>query len=303
MSISNHRFILRIIPLIIVSTALIFPSCAKKYVANDAEAFFLKSSEGQSGIIDTPSFIFSPPPKVLNKAWSATGVVALRPNGSFRGGTSNGIYVRKKSNGRTYILTTKHSIYDVKTLKRHDTEGVFVREFSNMESDYKSGKTLKLELNKLPQKLKYFSKRDDYIFIPVAELNTSALSDAQAFEFDDTAIAIQELQVAPKLFTPKNLYSVSIKKGKDQNGNTVIYKFYQTGFFVTTSTVSKQINPYDSKLVTDMDVLTGLSGSPILHVSGSSVDLVGIVVSRTKKKNCDRFTELLCRNSVLLING
>ena len=208
-------------------------ACTPPYQLDEGEQFFMSSLEGKAGIIGDPSFIFGPPPANLEKAWQATGLVGLQGGGKFESSTGNGVLVRLKNDDKLYVLTAKHIVYNVKTLKRKSPIGYFVINIHGKDGDYDNAKPLKLNLGALPKHLDEFTRNEDYLLIEVKP------AGVEPFDFKDGAFSLEHVEHIESL-NPKKLFSVSIKPSKNEvNGEKRMYKFYQTDFMLERDELTK----------------------------------------------------------------
>lgn len=270
-------------------------ACTPPYQLDEGEQFFMSSLEGKAGIIGDPSFIFGPPPANLEKAWQATGLVGLQGGGKFESSTGNGVLVRLKNDDKLYVLTAKHIVYNVKTLKRKSPIGYFVINIHGKDGDYDNAKPLKLNLGALPKHLDEFTRNEDYLLIEVKP------AGVEPFDFKDGAFSLEHVEHIESL-NPKKLFSVSIKPSKNEVGEKRMYKFYQTDFMLERDELTK-LTKDGYPLMTDMDSVRGLSGGAVFYDDGKGeLKIIGIIVSGTKKQGCENFTAALCRNKILLLN-
>ena len=269
-------------------------ACAPSYQPDEGEKFFMSSLVGEPGIIGDPSFIFGPPPANLEKAWQATGIVALKGGDKYESSTGNGVFVRLENDDKLYVLTAKHIVYNVKTLKRKSPKGFFIINVTGKNGDYDNVKLLWLNLRALPKRLDEFNKNEDYLLIEVQG------ADVEAFAFKDGVFSLKHVENIERLDSSK-LFSVGIKPSKGEAGHKRIYKFYQTDFMLERDEVTK-LTGSDNALMTDMDSISGLSGSPVFYDQKGSLEIVGILVTGTKKTGCVVHSYPLCENGILLVN-
>lgn len=249
-------------------------------VSNTTINAFSESVADQAGIIGEPSFILEEPTSSLKKAWDATGIISLKGSKGNRGSIGNGIFVRKKEDGKLYVLTAKHVIYDIKTLALKSQHGYFGYDLENRKSVF-------LKLDALPVKLDGFDPQDDKILIPVDEL------DVVAFQYQHRLVTKADI---PKIESANlsTLYSVGVKVQ-----NRHVYKFYQSNFVLQYHEIGIIKLPL---IRSDVDALPGLSGSPIFKKDDrGELKLVGILVKGSKQTQCKKYLQYFCQSTVLLL--
>lgn len=235
-------------------------------------------SEKQGGIIGGYEF-YTVFPSFLNDAKNAVGRFAVYDKEGKLVSSGVGTHMRDSRSGREFILTAAHLVYDTKTNERRG-DSIFFGDINGKLPN------LKLDISGYPQ-VRTTKSMQDWLTLGVENnLGRSPYVlnvNSRAF-YLNTDVS-QEYSG----------YFVSISSVVGNDPAIAVWFAQKADQLYLTNFMNRDI------VVSNLDAINGMSGSPVFYIENEALHLVGVISSRSKYHWCEDVQSIVCATRIGLL--